>query len=324
MSETATREGLQLLDLHPETGDLRQEVLEGLRQPIKRLPYKLFYDERGSRLYEKITGLDEYYPTRTEIGIMRANIAEMVALIGPGCLLIEYGSGSSEKTRILLDNLEDMAGYVPVDISRNHLLQAAGDLAVEYPELEIRPVYADYTVHLDLPSVAKPVERRVVYFPGSTIGNFDHDEAVAFLQRIAENGEPGDGLLLGADLKKDPAIIEAAYNDAAGVTAEFNLNMLRHLNRKLGTDFDLEGFEHEAVYNKDEGRIEMHLVSLADQRVRVNGEIIPFAEGETIWTESSYKYSREQIADLASRAGFEVEKIWTDAEGLFSVQYLSR
>ena len=217
-----------------------------------------------------------------------------------------------------------MAGYVPVDISRNHLLQAAADLAVEYPELEIRPVYADYTVHLDLPSVAKPVERRVVYFPGSTIGNFDHDEAVAFLQRIAENSEPGDGLLLGADLKKDPAIIEAAYNDAAGVTAEFNLNMLRHLNRKLGTDFDLEGFEHEAVYNKDEGRIEMHLVSLADQRVRVNGEIIPFAEGETIWTESSYKYSREQIADLASRAGFEVEKIWTDAEVLFSVQYLSR
>ncbi len=323
MGDTATSTGLEVVDQLPAEGDLRREVLDGLRAPVKQLPCKLFYDERGSALYEEITRLEEYYLTRTEIGIMRANIDEMASLIGPRCLLIEYGSGSSEKTRVLLDRLGDMAGYVPVDISRNHLLRAAEELAADYPDLEIRPVCADYTVHIDLPSVSRPVARQVVYFPGSTIGNFEPEEGVEFLRRIAGYCEPGDGLLLGADLRNDPRILEAAYNDAAGVTAEFNLNILRHVNAKLCADFALDRFGHRALYNEEEGRIEMHLVSLAEQEVNVAGVSIPFSAGETIWTESSYKFTPEQLASLAEEAGFTVERIWTDREELFAVQYMS-
>ena len=310
-----------LLDLHPDPGDLRQEVLEGLSAAQKRLPYKLFYDERGSALYEEITRLEEYYPTRTELGIMQAAITELAELLGPNCLIIEYGSGNSEKTRILLDSLERIAAYVPLDISRAHLRRAAADLSAEYPGLEIRPVCADYTTDIDLPVISKPVARRVVYFPGSTIGNFEHEDAVAFLERVAAYCEPGDALLLGVDLKKNRKVLEAAYNDAPGVTARFNLNMLRHINDRLGTDFDLQKFEHRAFYNDDRGRIEMHLVSLSDQAVALNGESIRFCEGETIWTESSYKYTPEEMGLLAKRAGYDVERVWTDQDCLFSVQY---
>lgn len=322
MGRGATAGEIELLDLHPEVGDLRDEVLEGLRQDPKRLPCKLFYDERGSELYEQITRLDEYYQTRTESAIMRENIDEIVSRIGPGCLLVEYGSGNSEKTRILLDHLDDIAAYVPIDISRDHLLQAAVELAEEYPDLEIRPVCADYTSYIETPEVERPISKRVVFFPGSTIGNFEPHEAVVFLRRIAEPCEPGDGLLLGADLKKDRRTLEAAYNDTAGVTAEFNLNMLRHINRKLGTDFDLEAFEHRAVYNADEGRIEMWLISLEEQTVQLNGDAIAFDRNDKIWTESSYKYTRRELADLASQGGFELERTWTDPQDLFSVNYL--
>lgn len=322
MARSASAGEIELLDLHPEVGDLREEVLEGLRGDPKRLPCKLFYDERGSELYERITRLDEYYQTRTEAAIMRTNIEEIVSRIESGCLLIEYGSGNSEKTRILLDHLEDIAAYVPIDISRDHLMQAAVELEEEYPDLEIRPVCADYTSQIELPEVEKAVSKRVVFFPGSTIGNFEPHEAVAFLRRIAEPCEVGDGLLLGADLKKDRATLEAAYNDSAGVTAEFNLNMLRHINRKLGTDFDLEAFEHRAIYNEDEGRIEMWLVSLEDQTVQLNGDAIALDRGDMVWTESSYKYTPGELADLARQGGFALERTWTDPRDLFSVNYL--
>ncbi len=323
MGRAVAAEAMQLLDLHPADGDLVQEVLDGLSRPIKELPCKLFYDERGSALYEEICKLEEYYLTRTETSIMQANVDQIVSLLGPRCLLIEYGSGSSEKTRILLSRLEEVAAYIPVDISRDRLLQAAAEIAADYPDLEVLPVCADYTAPFELPEISEPVSRRVVYYPGSSIGNFDKKEAVSFLGRVAALCEPGDVLLLGADLKKDRAVLEAAYNDASGVTAEFNLNMLRHLNNRLGADFDLEGFSHRALYNDVEGRIEMHLVSLTDQSVQVDGVAVHFEEGETIWTESSYKYDREDVAELTDSAGFEIEKVWTDPDHFFSVQYLS-
>ena len=299
------------------------EAMAGLKQPQKTLPCKYFYDLRGSQLFDQICELPEYYPTRTEAGIMEDHIADMAAVFGAGCLLIEYGSGSSTKTRILLDHLPPLAGYVPMDISREHLHQTAESLAAAYPALEILPLCADYTAPFELPEATRAVQSRVVYFPGSTIGNFHRPEAAAFLRRIAEVCGPGGGLLIGVDLRKPPLILEAAYNDVQGVTAAFNLNLLRRMNAELGADFDLEGFAHQAFYNEEIGRIEMHLRSLRAQTVCVGGESIPFEEDETIWTECSYKYSLPEFAALAASAGFAVRQVWTDSEQKFSVQYLT-
>jgi dimethylhistidine N-methyltransferase len=315
---------VQLTDQKPETELLVGEVLEGLRRSPKELPCKLLYDERGSSLYNQICELPEYYPARTETRITLDNIKEIAELIGPRCLLIEYGSGSSDKTRVLLETLSDPAAYVPIDISKEHLLNAARDIHRDYPELEVLPVCADYTNHIDLPTPTKPVERRVVYFPGSTIGNFDPEDAIEFLARLSELCGPGDGLLIGVDLRKDPEILELAYDDPAGVTAKFNLNILRHINNEIGSDFDTSEFRHRAVYNMQAARVEMHLVSESDQKVRINGSVISLQQGEKVWTESSYKYSLESFAELASKAGFSVEHVWTDNEDLFSVQYLTR
>ncbi|NBC18968.1 MAG: L-histidine N(alpha)-methyltransferase [Bacteroidetes bacterium] len=309
-----------LIDYHPETTSIRDEVLDGLQQTPKQLPSKLFYDARGSRLFDRICELPEYYPTRTEMGIMQRHVDAMAARIGARAMLVEFGSGSSRKTRILLDRLDDLVGYVPIDISKEHLLQSAEDLAEAYPALTIVPVCADYTTTFELPDLG--AERTTVYFPGSTIGNFEPDAARDFLRRIAAIEGAGGGLLIGVDLQKDVATLEAAYNDAQGVTAAFNKNVLARINRELDGTFDLDRFRHRAFYDADEGRIEMHLVSLADQRVVVDGVDIQFDAGETICTEYSYKYSLDGFAELAGAAGFAVAEVWTDADDLFSVQYL--
>lgn len=299
------------------------DALKGLKSTPKTLPCKYFYDQRGSELFDQICELPEYYPTRTEAGIMEDNIEEMAAVFGPDALLIEYGSGSSAKTRILLDHLPHLAGYVPIDISREHLYQTAESLASAYPALDILPLWADYTQAFTLPNVCRPVRSRIVYFPGSTIGNFHRPEAALFLKHIADICGPGGGLLIGIDLRKSPSVLEPAYNDAQGVTAAFNLNLLARMNAEIGADFALDGFAHSAFYNEQIGRIEMHLLSLNAQTVHLGGESIRFAEDETIWTECSYKYSLPEFAEMAASAGFTVRRVWTDSGLKFSVQYLT-
>jgi dimethylhistidine N-methyltransferase len=326
--EAVSRGGLDaqpivLSDSRPKSDGFCNEVLRGLRQQQKEIPSKYFYDERGSRLFDRICELEDYYPTRTETAIMREHVAEMIELLGPSCLLIEYGSGSSTKARILLDHLREPAAYVPVDISCEHLLRMAADLRQVYPGLRVLPVCADYTAHFELPDRDGAVARSAVYFPGSTVGNFHPEQARGFLRHVAEVAGPGGALLIGVDLKKDPRILETAYNDREGVTAAFNLNVLARINRELGAEFDLDAFRHHAFYNEDHGRIEMHLVSLRAQTVHVGDVAIAFREGETIFTESSYKYDRDEFARLVEHAGWSVERVWTDAHGLFSVQYCS-
>ena len=302
----------------------RRDVLTGLRQPQKSIPCKYFYDERGSVLFDRITETEEYYPTRTELAIMKAHVGEMAELIGPRAALIEYGSGSSLKTRVLLDGLDDLAAYVPIDISQAHLLATAENLRDAYPGLSILPVAADYTADFDLPSLPD-ARKRVVYFPGSTIGNFDQSQAADFLAHAAEvacdPGGPCGGLLIGVDLKKDRTTLEAAYDDAAGVTAAFNLNLLDRINRELDGTFDTAGFQHRAEWNEEAGRIETYLVSLRDQTVTVDGTPFHFAEGERVHTENSHKYTIDGFADFAAEAGFELRRAWTDPDDLFSVQY---
>jgi len=314
---------LDLYDLNPPPARFRDEVLAGLTRAPKEIPCKFFYDDRGSALFDEICTLDAYYPTRTEVGIMRRCLPDIAARLGRACLLVEYGSGSSTKTRLLLDRLPAPAGYMPIDISRDHLMRAAADLAMAYPDVEILPVCADYTLPLHLPAWPRPVARRVVYYPGSTIGNFHPPEAEAFLRRMAGVAGPGGGLLIGVDLKKDRATLERAYDDDRGVTAAFNLNLLARINREMGADFDLDGFEHRAPYNAACGRIEMHLVSRRAQAVHFGDRVVTFTAGEPIVTEYSYKYGLAEFALLARRAGLTVDDTWTDARGWFSVQYLT-
>ena len=320
---SAGRKPLQVHRFKPNTEIIREEVLKGLQQPVKYLPSKLFYDERGSHLFNEITKVNEYYPTRTETAIMQDSIEEIVSFMSQETLLIEYGSGSSEKTRILLDHLPKLAAYIPIDISEEHLIKSADTIAGVYPSLHVLPVCADYTHPFKLPFIHQPVSQRLVYYPGSTIGNFHPEEAVVFLKQVAKVVGAGGGLLLGVDLKKDPRILHAAYNDRKGITAAFNLNLLLRLNRELNTDFKVSQFKHNAIYNQSEGRIEMHLVSLKNQTVHLNGIEISFKTDETIWTESSYKYTIEKFKKLAETAGFKVQKVWTDPGQLFSVQYLT-
>ena len=312
---------LELCDLAPARASFLADVLAGLAGPRKTLPCKYLYDEAGSALFERICELDEYYPTRTELGILRRHAGAMAAALGPRCLLVEYGSGSSTKTRLLLERLEDPAGYVPVDISREHLLRAAGALSARHPRLRVLPVCADFTHPFELPPVPGTL-RRAAYFPGSTIGNFAPAEARKFLAQVAEQCGPGGMLLIGVDLRKSRAVLEPAYDDAQGVTAEFNRNLLRRINRELGASFDVASFDHRAFWNSAEGRVEMHLVSRREQTVRVGGRSVRFARGESIHTESSHKYELGEFAALARSAGFEVLRVWTDEARLFSVQLL--
>ena len=304
--------------------DELDELIDGLKQPEKMISPKYFYDERGSQLFEEITRLPEYYPTETELGIMRDNVGEIAELVGKQASLIEFGSGSSLKTRVLLENLDELAAYVPVDISEDHLLESAQQIREDFPKLDVLPVVADFTQPFQLPSPKIMPVRNIVYFPGSTIGNFTHDAAHELLQVMHEEAGAGGALLIGVDLQKDPAIIERAYNDDAGVTAEFNRNMLRHLNREFGADFDLDAFAHSAEYNEEEGRIEIRLVSEQDQEFTLGRESFSIDKDEAILTEYSHKYTLEGFAAMAEAAGFRVERVWMDAERLFSVQYLVR
>jgi dimethylhistidine N-methyltransferase len=313
---------IQLHDFNPGRDCFYAEVLSGLQKPQKELPCKYFYDKRGSLLYERIYALDEYYIPRTEACIMETYIEEIVELLGPRVLLIEYGSGNCAKTRILLNHLHDLAAYVPIDISLEQLLRVTKQLTSDYPGLEVLPVCTDYTSDFELPVPKQPSDHAAIYFPGSTIGNFEPMLAKLFLERIAAVGGPGGGLLIGVDLKKDQTLLHRAYNDPLGVTAAFNLNLLERINRELGCDFQRERFEHRAFYNPQEGRVEMHLVSLKDQTVHLDGVSIPFTQGESIWTESSYKYTLNEFGQMAAAAGLKVEHIWVDEQQWFSVQYL--
>ncbi len=305
------------------TDDLA-EILEGLSRPQKALSPKFFYDEEGSQLFERITEQPEYYPTQTELAIMREHADEMADLVGPQASLIEFGSGSSLKTRLLLKHLHDPAVYVPVDISRELLVASAESLDQEFPGLEVLPVVADFTHPFELPDPKIPPARNVVYFPGSTIGNFPPDGALELLKVM--HGEAGaDGaLLIGVDLQKDKAVLEAAYNDTAGITAAFNLNLLVRLNREFGADFEIDAFEHVAFYNESAGRIEMHLRARSAQQVRIAKHVFRFRQGETIHTENSHKFTLAGFRDLAGRAGFAVEQVWTDENDWFSIQYCVR
>lgn len=297
------------------------EVMEGLNRTQKTLPSKFFYDERGSRLFETITDLPEYYLTRTEIKIIRKHIDEIVWTLGPAIRLIEPGSGNSRKTRLLLDHIPDICAYIPVEISATFLSSVTAKLSDQYPGLNIIPVADDYTRQLKLPAEKHAECRDVVFFPGSTIGNFTPGQAQSFLAMVAGQVKDNGGLLIGTDLKKDPEILEAAYNDSKGVTAEFNKNLLVRLNRELGTNFNISQFEHRAVYNSEKSRIEMHLVSLVRQKVNIGKSEVSFRKGEYIHTENSYKYSLKKFKTLASPY-FNIEKVWTDEHGLFAVQYL--
>jgi dimethylhistidine N-methyltransferase len=314
---------VSLHDFAPDVSQFRDEVWAGLSHPQKTLPCKYFYDERGSALFEAICEVPEYYPTRTELSIMEAHAPAMASLLGARCLLVEYGSGSSRKTRLLLDRLRDAAGYVPIDISREALSESARALVAAYPALEVLPVCADYTESFELPTPRALPERRGVYFPGSTIGNFTPPQAQRFLARMARVAGPSGALLIGIDLAKDRATLERAYDDAAGVTAAFNQNLLVRINRELDGSFDVTRFRHHAHYNETAGRIEMHLVSSVAQTVRVAGRLFWFAAGETIHTENSYKYDVAHFAALAAGVGLAVREVWTDAHQRFSVQYLT-
>jgi dimethylhistidine N-methyltransferase len=298
------------------------QVLAGLRATPKRLSPAYLYDQRGSQLFEAICELPEYYLTRTETGILTQHAAEMAACVGGQALLLELGSGSSRKTRLLLDALPDLTAYVPVDISRGHLLEAARALQADYPRLEVLPVCADFTQPFSLPAPRRASRRVVVFFPGSTLGNFDPPEAVRLLELMRHAAGAGGGLLLGIDLVKEPALLERAYNDAAGVTAEFNMNLLARLNRELGADFEPERFRHEAVWVAAAARIEMHLVSIGRQAVHVAGERFEFAAGERLVTEHCHKYTPQSCASQARAAGWAPRRSWSDPRGYFSVQYL--
>lgn len=299
-----------------------EEVVDGLSSSPKTLPSKYFYDEAGSKLFDEITELDEYYLTRTETGIMECYASQIAEEIGPGALIVEPGSGSSVKTRILLDHVEAPAAYVPVDISGDYLFDAAKKLRREHPRLTVLPLVADFTEPMALPSPASPPTRTVVYFPGSTIGNFPVLEATRLLKRLRSLVGPEGAVLVGFDLVKDVEVLEAAYDDAAGVTARFNLNVLAHVNAELDADFDLGAFEHRAPFNPAASRIEMYLVSRRAQRVHVDGHAFAFARGEPILTEYSHKYTLESFAELAAAAGLVARRTWTDPDRLFCVQLL--
>ena len=302
---------------------LRREIHAGLRADPKTLPPKLFYDETGARLFEEITRLEEYYVTRTERAIMDAHAAEIAQLIGPNAVLIEPGSGEALKVRVLLDHLERPAAYVPIDISAEQLARVAGELMEEYETLDVIPLEADFTRGLDLPELPASVRqaRRVAFFPGSTIGNLHPPQAVALLREIARVVGDGGGLLLGVDLRKDPTILHAAYNDTHRVTAAFNKNALVRLNREFGADFDVDRFRHYAYYNPVANRVEMHLVSLETHAVVVDGERFQFEQGEPIWTESSYKYSPAELEGCAREAGLVLRKMWLDRRRWFMVAF---
>jgi dimethylhistidine N-methyltransferase len=311
------------VDLHPAADRFLDDVHAGLGGTPKALSPKYFYDDRGSALFEAICELPEYYPTRTELALMRGSVAAMAASLGDNCVLIEFGSGAGVKTEVLLQALHP-AAYVPVDISAAALRAAALRLAAAFPRTPVIAVCADYMQPLEIPGLeAYGMARRVIYFPGSTIGNLTPGEALAFLRDARRLAGPGGAMLVGVDLKKDPAVLHAAYNDAQGVTAAFNLNLLHRINRELDADFDPAQFRHVAFYDAAAGRIEMHLESLCAQTVTVGGRRFVFAAGERLHTENSCKYAVEEFRQLAAEAGFRPQQVWVDPLHYFAVHLLA-
>lgn len=307
-------------DAHPGATDLRDEVLRGLAARPRAIPAKFFYDERGSELFDRICELPEYYQTRTEMAVLQRALPELVGMIGTECTLVELGSGASKKVRLLLEGLRP-SGYIGVDISKEFLLTSTETLAHDYPWLEVHAVCVDFSRGLEIP-YCDEASHNVAFFPGSSIGNFDHDDAVHLMRDVGEMVGPGGHLLIGVDLKKPAGILHAAYNDAAGVTAAFNLNLLQRIRNELDSDVDIDAFEHYAFYDPGAGRIEMHLVSRIAQRVRIEDHYFDFAAGESIHTENSYKYTVAGFGELAARAGFSQQAVWSDDDALFSVQLL--
>ena len=311
-------------DRRPPVNDLLEVAQRGLGASPKRLPSWLFYDERGSALFEQICEQPEYYLTRREIALMGEHADSIAETLGSDVRLVEYGSGNAIKTHRLLQQLHAPVAYVPVEISPEPLRQSVERLAGEFPGLPLQPICADFSKPLRLPIPPRAPRRTVLYFPGSTIGNFENREAAVLLRKMRNEMGDAGGILIGVDLKKDPALIEAAYNDRAGVTAEFTLNMLARLNREIGSNFELSAFAHRAHYNPMAGRIETHIVSRREQQVKVGRATVGFREGETIQVEYSCKYSLDDFAVLARRAGLAVREVWFDPERMFSVQYLVR
>ena len=310
---------VSVLDLEPVSEDFLAEVVAGLTSSPRTLPCKFFYDERGAELFQRICALPEYYITRTETEILRHYGAEMAESIGENAALIGFGTGAGVKARMLLEHLQNPIAYVPVDISKQRLTDSAAELSRAMSTLEILPVCADYLQPLRLPTPRRKPDHVAVFFPGSTIGNLEPTAAEDFLRRVCRLCGKSGGLIIGIDLQKPRELLEAAYNDSAGVTAEFNLNLLVRVNRELGADFDLPLWRHQAVYNDREGRIEMHLVSEAEQTIHLGGKEFHFARGEKIITEFSYKHTKEDFAALAANAGFRLARVWTDPQQLFAV-----
>lgn len=307
-----------------EENPFLRDVVQGLQKSPKQIPCKYFYDERGSVLFTEICRTQEYYITRTELTLLNSSLPEIADLIGCSATIIEYGSGEGRKIRDLLSALHQPKSYVPIDISAEILLRSCRQLRHQFPEVAIHPVVGDYTEDIQLPDsvVRSSGGRRVVFFPGSTISNFTPEEAHQFLKNTQSLLRPGDGLLLGVDLIKSPVRLHQAYNDGRGITAQFNLNLLQRINRELGANFDMDNFEHYAYFNPQESRIEMHLVSLRDQLVKIGGHRFHFTAGENIHTENSYKYSLQTIAQMGKDCGFRHLNAWTDPEQLFSIHYL--
>ncbi len=311
-------------DGRPPSAELLQVVQRGLCAKPKRLPSWLFYDELGSQLFEEICDQPEYYLTRAEIALMSEHAVSIAQAVGDDVRLVEYGSGNAIKTPILLEHLTRPVAYVPVEISPEPLRLSTQRLAARFPDLPLQPLCADFTKALRLPIPPRAPRRTVIYFPGSTIGNFDTAEAATLLRKMrSEMGDNG-AVLIGVDMKKDPALLEAAYNDAAGVTARFTLNMLTHINREVGSHFDIDQFRHRARYNPMAGRIETSIVSLREQQVKVGRQQVQFGQDEAMQVEYSCKYSLEDFAGMAARAGLAVKQVWTDADELFSLQLLVR
>ncbi len=307
-------------DLEPEHSSFYEDIINGLSNKPRNIPPKYFYDEHGSHLFDAICETPEYYPTRTETAIIKDNLKEICTYLGKECVLIEPGSGASKKVRLLLDMLKPHT-YIPLDISSDYLYSVARNLVSEYPKLRVIAACVDFTAPIDLPDY--PIKkRRVAFFPGSSIGNFEPEEAVTFMKNLHALVEPDGGLLIGVDLKKDPDILNNAYNDKQGITAQFNLNILTHINRKLNTNFDVDCFEHKAFYNEVSGRVEMHLLCKDSQSVTIGNNVFNLEQGESIHTENSYKYSISEFHSLARQAGFNNEKTWTDIDELFSIHYL--
>lgn len=315
-------EKMDYIDLGPTPTTMLKEVLTGLSKSQKSLPPKLLYDKRGSEIFEKICLLKEYYPTRAETEILKTHAHDIATMIDSEVLIIEPGSGAGDKIRFLLPHLINPKGYVPIEISRDILLRMTEELHEEFPQLKVIPVCADFNQDIELPLTLEAEKaKKVVFFPGSTIGNFNPDDAIQFLKKIGKLVGTGGGLVIGVDLKKDPEILKMAYDDPHGVTADFNLNLLERLNREAEAGFDVHNFYHEALYDEKLGRVEMHLVSKIPQLIKVDGMVFRFQEGETIHTESSYKYSVEEFAELCAKAKFKIKKFWKDSNNLFCVYY---